>query len=199
MIPRPFPHALALTLALSAAAASPAFAGAIAITGDGSWHPFTVDALLAPVSAPLGWIDDSGSPIDFAFVVGAGLTGTLTVVDAALSGDTYRVTNFGAVFADTSGVPMATFESARDVGLDYAAALADGSFSRGIYSLLPGSYRIGGSLLQSVTLDGVRLDSTAGAVRLSVSSVSPVPEPETYALLLAGLLTVGSLARRRSR
>ena len=34
-------------------------------------------------------------------------------------------------------------------------------------------------------------------LRLSGVSVSPVPEPETYAMLLAGLGLVGAMARRR--
>ena len=43
--------------------------------------------------------------------------------------------------------------------------------------------------------DGQRLDSTADAVR---PSDAPVPEPSTYAILLAGLGVVALVARRRS-
>ena len=181
-------------LALAAAVSAPAHALDVAITGNGVWHPFSVDALLAPAASPSSWIDDSGTPLRFTFVVGAGLTGTLTVVDAAFAGDTFRIFNLGSFFADTSNVPVGSYESSTDVGLDYAAALADNSFSRGVYTLVAGSYGIGGSLLQSVTLGGQPLLATAGAVSLTTL---PVPEPETYALLAAGLLTVGALSRRR--
>jgi len=42
----------------------------------------------------------------------------------------------------------------------------------------------------------VTLDSTAGT--LTIGTVSPVPEPSSYALLVAGLACVGFVARRRS-
>jgi hypothetical protein len=47
---------------------------------------------------------------------------------------------------------------------------------------------------------GYTLDSTlaadTGVYRISFA-VAPVPEPETYAMMLGGLLLVGSIARRR--
>jgi hypothetical protein len=181
-------------LALAAAFSAPAHAVDVAITGNGAWHPFSVAPELAPIASPLSWIDDSGTPLRFTFVVGAGMTGNLTVVDLAIAGDTFRIFNLGAFFADTSSVPVGSYESSHDVGLDYAAALADDSFSRGVYTLVAGSYGIVGSLLQSVTLGGEPLFATAGALSLTTL---PVPEPETYALLAAGLLTVGALSRRR--
>ena len=50
------------------------------------------------------------------------------------------------------------------------------------------------------TAPGYVLNSTLGATtdvyRISFA-VAPVPEPETYALMMAGLLVVGSIARRR--
>ena len=44
--------------------------------------------------------------------------------------------------------------------------------------------------------DGVRLDALSGHDYLAVAA--PVPEPSTWALLLAGMLAVGRLARQRS-
>ncbi|MBK9444344.1 MAG: PEP-CTERM sorting domain-containing protein [Comamonadaceae bacterium] len=47
-------------------------------------------------------------------------------------------------------------------------------------------------------------DSSLGTIeadglldRVSVSAVSSVPEPETYAMMLAGLGLIGTIARRR--
>jgi hypothetical protein len=189
-------HALAaLAIAATAALAAPAHATDIALTADGAWHPFAVDSLLAPPSASLSWIDDAGAILDFTFVVGAGLHGLLTVVDAGFAGDVFAVTNFGSVIGSTSPVPVGTFEGANNVGTDFAAALADSSFSRGLFSLAPGAYRISGRLTQSLTLGGDPLDATVGAVRLDVAA--PVPEPSSFALLLAGLGVAGMLARRR--
>ena len=188
--------AIPLTLALATAAA-PARAADVALDADGVWRPFAVDSLLAPPTAPLGWIDDAGMPLAFTFAIGAAQIGTLTVVDAAIAGDTFSITDFGSAFGTTSSVPAGSFEASTDVGLDYDAALADPSFSRGVFTLAPGSYRIGGSLLQSVTLGGMPLDATAGALRLGLAPVAAIPEPETAAMLLAGLLAIGGLARRR--
>ena len=191
------PGALAFTMALAAATLSSARAADVALPADNIWRPFSVDSLLSLPAAPLGWIDDAGMPLAFTFAIAAGQSATLTIVDAAIAGDTFSITDFGSAFATTSSVPAGSFEASTDVGLDYDAALADPSFSRGVFTLAPGSYRIGGSLLQSVTLGGMPLEATAGALRLGLAPVAAIPEPETAAMLLAGLLVIGNLVRRR--
>ena len=189
-------HALAAVAAVAALLAAPARATDVVLAADGAWHPFAVDSLLAPPAASLGWIDDGGAPLAFTFVLGAGTHATLTVVDAGFAGDVFAVTNFGAALGSTSNVPIGTYPLARDVGTDFGAALADASFSRGIFSLDPGTYRISGRLTQSVLLGDAALESTVGAVRLAVAA--PVPEPESFALLLAGLGVIGLMTGRRA-
>ena len=187
--------ALAASLAafsLATAFALPAHAGNVPLAADNQWALFSVDSALAP---SLSWIDDSGSPLSFDFDIAEGFVGTLSVVDGVFGGDTFTVTNFGNLLGNTSSVPLADIGSAVDHGYDFNAALADSSFSRAVFTLGAGSYRIGGFLDQSLLFDEQRLDATAGAVRLSVA---PIPEPSTYAILLAGLAVVGLLARRRS-
>lgn len=189
---------LALALALaSATAALPAHAADVGLPADSTWHPFTVDSLLAPASPPalnLAWIDDSGDPLHFTFVIGAGLVGTLTVLDTGFAGDTFKVMNFGSVLGTTSAVPVQSFDPSAAGVEDFGAALADPHFSRGTFSFGAGSYSVSGLLDQSLLLDGVALDSTSGGVRLAVTAV---PEPSALALLLAGLAATASLTRRR--
>ncbi|HKW84350.1 MAG TPA: PEP-CTERM sorting domain-containing protein, partial [Burkholderiaceae bacterium] len=163
----------------------------VPLAADNQWNAFAVDGALNP---SLAWIDDSGSALAFDFDIAAGFVGTLTIVDAVFNGDTFKVTNFGSLLGSTSSVPLADFDTATDLGVDFDAALANKSFSSAVFTLGAGSYRIGGFLDQSLTFDGQRLDATAGALRLSVA---PIPEPSTYALLLAGLGAVGMIARRR--
>jgi hypothetical protein len=98
----------------------------------------------------------------------------------------------------------------------------------GMYSFDFGAYSTGKVTFDSVSLDGTLVPSTLGAGNKSISfsanetlgssfvvsvqydkavgvgsfggsvTVTPVPEPETYALMLAGLGAIGFVARRRS-
>jgi hypothetical protein len=196
MAPRPGIAALLCAAALSSHAA------VVPIAGDGAWNTFNVDDLDA-LSFGVEWISndnslspDFGTPLSFTFTIGAGTTGTLTVVDAGFAGDTFRVTNFDHLLGTTSSVPAQSFVDAPNAGTDFASALADPRFSRGVFQLDPGSYRISGSLLQSVPDGEFPLNATVGAVRLAVA---PVPEPGTLASLAAGLGVLVVVARRRSR
>jgi len=102
---------------------------------------------------------------------------------------TLVITNFGNVIGTTSSVP-----AAQPVGatvLDYDDALANPAYSRGVFTLAPGSYSISGSLLQSVFGDE---GATSGGLRLSVTAV---PEPANAALMFAGAAALALLARRR--
>ena len=75
-------------------------------------------------------------------------------------------------------------------------------------ALVPAAYNGGGLQLRTIHLDtpvatnGLRIYSTGGDGLYSVSEfqafAAPVPEPETYALLLAGLGLVAAVARRRA-
>lgn len=189
-------QALAAVAAVAAALAAPAHATDIVLTADGAWHAFAVDSLLAPPVASLGWIDDSGAALAFTFVLAAGTHGALTVVDAGFAGDVFAITNFGAALGSTTSVPIGIYPTSHDVGDNFSAALGDSAFSHGVFSLDPGAYRISGRLTQSVLFDGVPLDATLGAVRLDVAA--PVPEPASFALLLAGLGATALVIRRRS-
>jgi hypothetical protein len=193
-----------LALALAAAHALPAHAAPAPVTqalaADGLWHAFTVDSLSA-TSGGLEWIaaDDSldpsfGHALLFSFDIAAGATGVLQVQDLGFAGDRYAVTRDGVLLGNTSAVAPQLAGSA-PFAFDADAAASQAAFSRASFTLGAGHYVIGGSLVQSVLdADLTPLNATAGALRLTVS---PVPEPETYALLLAGLGVFGMLARRR--
>jgi PEP-CTERM motif-containing protein len=192
----PSRHAVLAAALLFGACIAPSHATVTPLVADGQWSSFDVDAL---VSQSFGseWIDASnslspgyGTPLEFSFTIGAGMTGTLTVVDAGFAGDTFTLSNFGQVLGHTSSVPLQSFENAAFVGTDFDGALADASFSRGVFTLGPGSYRIGGWVDQSVFADA----ATVGALRLSVAAV---PEPSTWAMFVAGLALVGFTSRRR--
>lgn len=189
-------HRFALAALMAAVFAAPAHATDLALPANGQWQMFSIDDLNSN-AFDTRWFDDSnGSVLSFTFTVGAGMVGTLTVVDGSFAGDTFSVTNFGAALGTTSAVPVGTYEAPVDAGYDFDAALANPLFSRGVFTLGEGSYSISGQLLQSVTFGGTALNATVGAVQLTVSAV---PEPSTFAMLLAGFGVMGMLARRRAR
>lgn len=154
----------------------------------GNWYDFNVDDLLAPAASPLAWIDyNNNSLLSFSFSIGAGNFGTLTVVDAVTAGDRFTVLSNGALLGTTT----LTGTSNINVGYNYAAALANPAFSRGIYTLAAGSYSITGVMLANA--DGINI--TQGGLRLDVS---PIPEAASSVMLLLGLAALGLLARRRA-
>ena len=185
---------MAVALAAAALIAAPAQATTAALASDGFWNDFNVDSFIA-ADFGNGWIDNTdGSALNFTFTIAAGHVGALTVVDAEYAGDTFSVTNFGSALGATSSVPIGTYDASVDPVSDFDQALADSSFSRGVFQLQAGSYSISGSLLQSLQLDGFDLDATTGAVRLTTSAI---PEPSSTALLFGGLAAVALLVRRR--
>jgi hypothetical protein len=102
--------------------------------------------------------------------------------------------NGGIGLGQTSNVAATTYETAVSIGTDFDGAFADhANFSYDSLFLTPGTYTLGGALLQSVTLGGDPLNATVGAVRLTA-----VPVPAALVLMgpAAGLLA--SLRRRRA-
>ena len=176
----------------AAVIASPAHATSVALATDGRWNEFDIDSLLSS-DGGTGWIDEAyagdDSALSFTFTIAAGSVGELTVVDTGFAGDTFRVTNGGALLGWTSAVAAGTSSGA--LVFDCGDALANAAYSHGTFVLGAGSYSISGALLQSVDGD---LDATSGGVRLSVSSI---PEPANGALMVAGVAALAALARRR--
>lgn len=99
-----------------------------------------------------------------------------------------------------------------DVDAPYAQVDAtQGALDAGIElpDLAPGRYQVTVSLSPnlpagSTWADGYLLDTSMGmpvssswTVQVALTNAAPIPEPTTTALLLAGLATVGWLARRR--
>lgn len=196
----------ALSIATTAGATNIALPFSAAQPGYAGWVPFVVSELDSTTSGTT-WIDGAdtlsagfGTPLTFSFVVGAGQAAQFDVVDAGFAGDTFRVFNGASLLGTTSAVPAGSFEAAIDIGLDHAGAFVDNRFSRAHFTLGSGSYRIGGELAQSVTLAGLPLNATAGAVRLTVANVSAVPEPSAAALISLGIaLMAFALGRNRIR
>lgn len=190
----------ALAAALLGAFVAPSHATVVALAADAQWNTFNVSEIDAQ-SFGVEWIDnantlspDFGTPLAFTFTIASGFKGSLTVVDAGFAGDTFKLTDFGNALGSTSAVAARSVDTAFYIGTDFDAALADPAFSHGTFEFGAGSYRIGGMLDQSVSIDGQPLNATVGALRLAVVAV---PEPSTWLALSAGLGALALVSRRR--
>lgn len=161
---------------------------AVTLNADGQWHAFDVDSDLSN-SGGLEWIDLDSNTLSFDFT----LTGSaiLKVVDGGFAGDRFQVFDNGLLVDQTS---LAVNNYPDGVGLDFDAAFANTSFSRGVFLLAAGNHSITGLLSQSALDDtGSPLNATVGAV-----SLTAVPVPAAAWLYMTGAGLLGLVSRRRN-
>ncbi len=171
----------------------------VALTAGSGWNAFDTDReAVRDAGSNDAWADIDNASFErlyFTFTVVTGSSATLSVVDGAFAGNTFSVLNGLALLGNTSAVTALDQNTAPFSSFDQA--FADPTYSRGVFSLGAGSYRITGNLTQA-GLDGTTpVWATSGAVR--VDTVSAVPEPSTYAMLLSGMGMMAYISRRQRR
>ena len=80
----------------------------------------------------------------------------------------------------------------------YAWNPATGSFQSQVIETTKLDDGLSGAPISSVVVSGGRLVITASDGVFTLDNVAAVPEPETYALMLAGIGLIGAIARRKS-
>lgn len=136
----------------------------------------------------------------------AGATATFADGEAGISGKVEGAKN--KVFTDTwnffgLGAGTYTIQGALNgTNLSFTSIVLDGRTwdltQAGNFSFASVEYSGHGPL--QLTISGTKLNASPLKASYNGSvSVSPVPEPETYAMLLAGLGVMGAIARRRKQ
>lgn len=155
-------------------------AGAIS---SGSWVGFCFGGVGS--GATSGCQNDASQTSGNAFTFSLASSTLLQVTDAFDYGDVFSVYDFGTLLFTTNAVAtLGGSVSNPDL------AWADVGYSKGSYVLSAG--------LHSIEIFADASPFGAGGAYMNVG-VSPVPEPSTYALMLAGLGLVGYATRRRKQ
>jgi hypothetical protein len=158
-------------------------ANALALVAGTGWVEDTITAINAPS------ID---SPV--TFTVGAGQNEIFSLTDAFIAGDRYSVTVGGVTTISTFTSYPGTFP----LGLGTSAATYDAAWADNQYSHLQLGFGAGSYSL-SILGDGAGGLPAGFAFRLDSGtlSVSAVPEPSTWAMMVLGFAGVGFMACRR--
>lgn len=161
--------------ALTACTVQTANAGVFTLTDDGEWFEFLV------WDGASSWQDLSGEEAQFVF--NSSVPFVLQVTDLNFPGDSVQVFANGSLLGDT---PDAGFSfDAYAVSAD--AAWGDTTWSQRSWELPMGQY----------TFTGSPLNVPAGVTSFAIS-VTAVPEPEAWAMLLVGLLGVYRRTRAKA-
>lgn len=169
------------TLIAATVAALSINAQAATLPTDGSWIQFDFGGPEA-VTYNLGTAIYDLTTLETSFTFTLDQAAVLRVVDTGFSGDRFEIFANGHSLGQTS-LPA---DAGEELVFDADSAWADGRWSKGSFSLTAGVYAITGLATLSPFDGGYGL-----------MSIAAVPEPGEWAMLLAGLGMVGSIARRR--
>lgn len=157
-----------------------------------------VSSLSNAATVDLGAVSTAVPTTFQGLVANGAFADTFTFTLPANSGSGYSVANFGlleplgfktafsslSLWSDADGIAWNGNESllATSVAAGGKASLSYGATGAGHYLL---------------SVVGAGVGAQGGAYSGSISVAAPVPEPETYAMMLAGLGALGFLASRR--
>ncbi len=178
--------AAAVLMASGAAHAGSAYLNGVATGGDGSaGNAYNMGAVGA--SPSVLWVN-VGAPANSFFEEYANFTiPTLSSVSGV--GNTYALNFFGKNVLEITGLTIEVWDSTHPSGNTLFATFSGDNVMNAIGNLAAGQYHL--------DISGYIGPNAMGGQYSVALQALPVPEPETYAMLLAGLGLIGFSVRRR--
>jgi hypothetical protein len=167
----------ALKAGILAAACFAGTAQAATLVPDGGWSLF----LFGSTGSTLVDSNTNDTSWDFTLTSDA----YLDVTDVAIIGDVFTLYNGASLIGTSSG-----YDLNGTLLFDPDSAFGSDQYSWGRWLLTPGTYSINGIASESCCAQG-------GAY-IRLAGVNGVPEPESWALMIAGFGLVGAAMRRRA-
>lgn len=182
-------------------------------------HALSVDVTAGPVSTEAGAVTidfDSAPPASWSYSGGALFTASSGGITAQPPGSTGNFWSIGTsggqdgpgVVTITGGAKYYGFlwgspDSYNTVSFYDGATLLGSYTGSVVYPPADGDQSVGRFLNAHAgageTITSIHFTSNGNAFETDNHAIVAVPEPETYALMLAGLASIGFMVRRRSR